>query len=75
MLLLKAPVPVPSLVVPSEVVGLVEVLQHTPRAVTDAPPSAEIFPPEEAVVDVIALMAVVVSVGTTADAVKFTSLP
>ena len=46
-------------------VGLVVVAQQTPLAVTAAPPSAEIFPPETAVVKVIELAIVVVRVGTT----------
>ena len=38
MLLVRVPVPVPSVVLLLLVVGLVEVLQHTPLAVTDATP-------------------------------------
>jgi hypothetical protein len=49
----------------NEIVGYVDVLQQTPRAVTDAPPSEEILPPLVAVVCVIVVTAVVVRVGTT----------
>ena len=55
ILLVKAPVPEPSEVLLFAVVGLAEVLQHTPRAVTEAPPSLVILPPliteEEVIVD------------------------
>ncbi len=47
----------------SAVVGSVLVFQHTPRAVTAAPPSDIIVPPDSAVVSVIALMAIVDTVG------------
>jgi hypothetical protein len=64
ILLVKAPVPVPSLVlVLSAIVGLVVVPHTTPRAVTAAPPSEVIFPPLVAVVWVMLLTVVVVSVG------------
>ncbi len=73
-LLVNAPVPVPSVVlVLNEVVGFADVLQHTPRAVTDAPPSLVILPPLVAVELVIEDDAVVESVGaTTALVVKLT---
>ena len=46
MLLVKEPVPVPSEVfVVSAIVGSALVLQQTPFAVIDAPPSEVIFPP------------------------------
>jgi hypothetical protein len=64
MELVKLPVPVPSLVLLSAVVGLGLVLQQTPRAVTVAPPSSVTFPPESAVVEVMLEIAVVVMVGT-----------
>ena len=50
-------------------------LQHTPRAVTVAPPSLEIFPPLDAVVDVTADAAVVVKAGNMAVAVAVTWVP
>ena len=49
-LLKKVPVPIPSEVLLSEVVGVGEVLQQTPLSVTDDPPSEVIFPPDVAVV-------------------------
>ncbi len=49
----NAPVPLPSDVVLSAVVGFALVLQQTPRAVTAAPPSDVTLPPLVAVVDVI----------------------
>jgi len=64
--LMKVPVPVPSLVlVVSAVVGLTDVLQHTPRAVTVAPPSAVTLPPLVAVVCAMEVAAVVITAGTT----------
>ena len=71
---MKEPVPVPSDVFESLVVGLAEVLQQTPLAVTDAPPSDEMFPPEDAVTEVIADTVVVVIVGIFV-AVNDTSAP
>ena len=63
ILLVKLPAPVPSVVWLSLVVGLADVLQHTPLAVTDAPPSEVTFPPLEALFEVIEDTAVVVTVG------------
>ena len=57
MLLLKLPVPEPLEVLLLAVVGLDEVLQHTPRAVTLAPPSLVTLPPLLAVVAVAAFAA------------------
>jgi len=50
----------------SEIVGVTFVLQHTPRAVTAAPPSDVIFPPHCTVVAVIAVIVSVVNTGTFA---------
>ena len=69
MLLVKAPVPVPSVVLLSEVVGSADVLQQTPLKVTEAPPSSVIFPPLEAVVEVMAEGLVVLSVGVVGNVV------
>jgi len=44
-------------------VGFGEVLQHTPRSVTEVYPSETTVPPKEAVVAVIALASVVVRLG------------
>jgi hypothetical protein len=60
--LVNAPIPVPSFVQLSAVVGLGEVLQHTP-AVTVAPPSDVTLPPELAVELVMPKINEVVTVG------------
>ncbi|MBA7518359.1 hypothetical protein ES705_10429 [subsurface metagenome] len=60
--LVKIPVPLPSVVLISAVVGLEEVLQHTPRAVTVALPSLVIFPPLVAELRVTKLASVVITV-------------
>ena len=73
--LAKLPVPDPSFVLLLPVLGLADVLQQTPFAVTEAPPSDVTFPPLEAVVEVTEDTAVVVTVGTVAEVVKGTSLP
>ena len=76
MLLLKLPVPVPSLVlVPSAVVGFCEVPHTTPRALTLAPPLELMSPPLLAPLVVMLLTAVVVRVGVLAVVVKERSLP
>ena len=56
-------------------VGLAEVLQQTPLAVTDAPPSEVTLPPLDAPVEVIEDIAVVVTVGAVVEVVKVISLP
>jgi hypothetical protein len=63
----NAPVPVPSLVCGFAVVGFDAVDQHTPRAVTDAPPSEETLPPLVAAVVVIPVAAVVVTAGNVTE--------
>jgi hypothetical protein len=60
----KLPVPVPLVVFESAVVGAVEVLQHTPLAVTAEPPSEVILPPVEAVVAVISITGEVDTTGS-----------
>ncbi|MBA7583333.1 hypothetical protein ES708_25275 [subsurface metagenome] len=57
------PVPVPSLVLLSAVIGFCEVLQHTPRAVTDVPPLSVMLPPLCAKFSVMSLIDAVVTVG------------
>ncbi len=57
--LVKVPTPVPSTVLLFAVVGLVVILQQTPRAVTGSPPSAPTVPPLVAVVAVILVTAAV----------------
>ena len=65
MLLEYEPVLLPSTVlVVREMVGLPEVFQHTPLAVTVAPPSELMFPPDVADMFVMADAFVVVSIGT-----------
>jgi hypothetical protein len=65
MALVKTPVPVPSVVVfVAPITGFAVVAQQTPLAVTAPPPSAVIFPPEIAVVNVIPETVVVVRVAT-----------
>ena len=71
MLLVKLPDPVPLSVQLSDVVGLAEVLQHTPYTVTEGPPSDVTSPPLVAVLAVMADAPVVVTVG----APKVLSLP
>lgn len=75
MLLVYAPPPVPFVVFEFAVVGLVLVLQQIPRAVTPELQSPEIFPPEEAVVEVIEVMVVVEAEGNTVPVVKGISAP
>ena len=67
MALVKVPVPLPSLVLLSAVVGLVDVLQHTPLALMSEP--AVTFPPLSALMDVTPVTAVVETVGRETDAV------
>ena len=73
--LIKAPVPLPSDVWLSLIVGFTEVLQQTPLAVTDAPPSDVTLPPLDALLEVMAVTAVVVTVGVVARVVKERSFP
>jgi len=72
---LNIPDPVPSLVWLSAVVGLIAVLQQTPRAVTATPPSEVTFPPDVADVAVRPEMGVVVKVGAVAVVVNVRSSP
>ena len=76
-LLEKLPIPVPFVVWLPLVVGLWEVLQHTPLAVTVALPSFVTLPPPVAVVWVMLLTLLVVTVGklTFCKVVNVTWLP
>ena len=67
-LLVNAPVPVPSVVFEFEVVGFSDVLQQTPRAVTEAPPSEVTSPEQVAAVVVILVTSPVVTVGAVCSA-------
>ena len=69
------PFPEPSEVCNPVATGPEDVLQHTPRAVTAAPPLFVMLPPETADVRVGEVMVVVVKVGVTGAAVNGTSLP
>ena len=74
---MKAPLPEPFVVfVVRLTVGLVDVDQTTPLAVTFAPPLELMLPPDDAVVLVTFVIAVVVRVGITAGrVVKLNSVP
>ena len=61
-MLVKAPVPTPFLVESFVTVGLGEVLQQIPRAVTGVPPSEVILPPLIAVILVTEVATLVVNV-------------
>ena len=67
ILLVKLPVPLPSLVLELSVVGFDVVLQQTPMAVTVAPPSDVTLPPQRALVEVIEDTEFVVTVGVVVD--------
>jgi hypothetical protein len=76
MLLVKDPVPVPSVVLLFVRSGLAVVAQHTPLAVIVPPPSEVTFPPDTAVVDVMEVTAVVVTTApVTGRVVTVCSLP
>ena len=62
--LVKVPVPVPSVVWLPVATGFAVVAQHTPRADTVVPPSADTFPPDDAVVAAMDVGVVVVNVGS-----------
>lgn len=70
--LVKAPFPVPLIVLLFRMVGLGFVLQHTPLANTADPPSKVIAPPVMNDDVVILLAAVVVNIGRTAFVVPTT---
>jgi hypothetical protein len=72
---MKIPDPVPSEVLLLVVVGLAEVLQHTPLAVTAAPPSEVTFPPLVAVVVDVATVVPVTTVGGIEGVVNVTFIP
>ena len=74
-LLVKTPEPEPSVVLEPAVVGFCVVAQHTPRAVTEEPPSDVILPPLVAVVEVIADGVAVVRTGATAVVVMVSWFP
>ena len=73
MVLIKVPVPEPSVVWFPVATGLAVVAQQTPRAVIAEPPSLVTFPPDKAPLSVIPVTAVVVSAAPPG--VKVRSLP
>ncbi len=76
ILLVKLPLPVPSVVCEPASVGLGLVPQHTPLAVTVPPPSAVTLPPDTADIAVIEVTDAVVTVGgVEALVVNVTSFP
>ena len=76
MLLLKVPIPVPSLVlVVKAIVGLRAVLQHTPRAETVEPFAVVIFPPLLALVVVMLEEVVVLNVAKPLKVIKESCAP
>jgi len=75
ILLAKLPFAAPSLVCEPAIEGLCEVFQHIPLPVTADPPFEVIFPPDFAVVLVMAETAAVVMIGTAVSVVNVKSLP
>jgi len=71
----KFPIPEPSVVLVSAIVGFWFVLQQTPLEVTVPPPSTVIFPPVAAVDAVIVVTALVVKAGAMAKVLNETSFP
>jgi hypothetical protein len=74
MLLVKLPVPLPFVVWLLLTVGFCVVLQHTPFAVTFAPPEEVTLPPQVALVAVILLTVFVVTAGSV-NVVKLRCVP
>ena len=73
--LVKLPVPVPSVVLLSLRVGVPVVFQHTPRTVMEKPPSSLMLPPEVAEVALMSLASSVVNSGRPSSVVKVFSVP
>ena len=72
----KLPVPLPFVVLLLLIVGFAVAAQHIPLAVTAVPPSDIILPPDTAPLDVIPVIATVVSSGIASAIVeKVISLP
>ncbi len=74
-ILVKLPVPAPSVVFVLLIVGFEDVLQQTPLDVTGSPPSLEMLPPDIDEMEVIELGAEVVKVGSAPGVLKMISLP
>ena len=75
--LTNTPIPDPSIVLLSSIVGFWLVLQHTPLAETEPLPSFVTLPPQSALVELIFETEFVVTVGTDEEdeVVKLTWLP
>jgi hypothetical protein len=73
--LVKIPLPAPSNVLLSEIVGFADVLQHIPLEVILAPPVEVMEPPDIAEDEVIDEITDVVSVAGTETVVKVSSFP
>ena len=71
---MNEPAPEPLVVLLLSVVGLADVLQHTPRVATVAAPTTVTFPPEEAVVDVMEVILVVVTMSESPTPVEVSRL-
>ena len=67
---MKLPMPVPLAVWLELVVGFPAMFQHTPRAVTEAPPLLVTVPPDEAVVLAMEDTLATVTVGVVGEVVK-----
>ena len=72
---MKSPKPLPSTVRLSFIVGFVEVLQHTPLAVTGVMPSLVTFPPQVAVVYEMSLTVLVLTSGMGSKVLKNRCVP
>ena len=75
MVTLNGPVPAPLVICCPEIEGSEDVLQHTPRDVTAAPPSEVTLPPHTAEFEGIEDGVVVVTLGTVVNVTKETVLP
>jgi hypothetical protein len=75
MELTKLPAPVPSEDLLFKIVGLDDVPQQTPLAVIAAPPEEAIFPPDNAVFEVMDEIELVVRAAVMAEVVKVCSAP
>lgn len=75
ILLVKLPVPEPLVVWLPLTVGSCEVLQHTPRAVTEDAPALVTFPPQVAVLLPMEVTEDVVTTGELVIVVNETSFP
>ena len=75
MVMLNGPMPVPLAICCPEIEGFEDVLQHTPRDITDVPPSEMTLPPHTEEFEVIEDGVAVVTVGIVDNVAKETVLP